>query len=375
MAITLGQTAYVTQGQFVSNTQHTVKPQVSTIASGSKAVFGLFVAAGISGLTCLDTAAGTVNNWVVDVLSVGGAAAVAIIRCDVVTPILTTDSITASWTTAGTSRGDLFELVGAATGGPDQSLNTYGFTTTTALDTGSMSATSVAGCFIYALFTGVTTSTTFTAGNDGQGNSFTQGASQNAASRIYGSEYILSEASALAFKGTGTLGANNTGRGAIVAYKPVTGSAPANTVAPAVTGNPQVGQTLSTTDGTWTGSPSPTFTYQWKDGSGNIGGATSNTYVVGSGEATKSIHCTVTGTNTNGSASADSNTVGPIGLRYDVGSDVARLELCDSGQAEYNSAYSAGRDISILELGDLSHASYAQPGVGQFLSLMGAGQA
>jgi len=38
---------------------------------------------------------------------------------------------------------------------------------------------------------------------------------------------------------------------------------PANTVAPAVTGTPTVGQTLTTTNGTWTALSGPTFTRQW----------------------------------------------------------------------------------------------------------------
>jgi hypothetical protein len=43
-------------------------------------------------------------------------------------------------------------------------------------------------------------------------------------------------------------------------------SAPINDTPPVVTGTPEVGQTLSTTDGTWTANPAPTYTYQWKRG-------------------------------------------------------------------------------------------------------------
>ena len=45
---------------------------------------------------------------------------------------------------------------------------------------------------------------------------------------------------------------------------PVAGIAPTNTVAPVVTGTPTSGQTLSSTPGTWTGSPAPTLAYQWQ---------------------------------------------------------------------------------------------------------------
>jgi hypothetical protein len=48
------------------------------------------------------------------------------------------------------------------------------------------------------------------------------------------------------------------------------GSLPVNIVAPAVTGTATVGQTLSTTDGTWTGAPAPTFSYQWQRNNVNI---------------------------------------------------------------------------------------------------------
>lgn len=87
---------------------------------------------------------------------------------------------------------------------------------------------------------------------------------------------------------------------------------PVNTVAPAVTGTATVGQTLSTTTGTWSNDISSGATYQWKDAGGNIAGATSSTYVIGAGEVGASIHVTVTETGTGGATAADSNTVGPI---------------------------------------------------------------
>lgn len=85
---------------------------------------------------------------------------------------------------------------------------------------------------------------------------------------------------------------------------------PANTVAPVISGTTTVGQTLTTTNGTWTGSPS--YTYQWKAGGVSIAGATASTYVLTIAEAGASITCTVTGTNTGGSVSANSNALSPI---------------------------------------------------------------
>ena len=83
---------------------------------------------------------------------------------------------------------------------------------------------------------------------------------------------------------------------------------PANTVAPSVTGTAVVGQTLSTTNGTWTNSPT-SYTYQWYRGATLISGATSSTYTLVQADAGQNIKCTVTATNTAGSASADSNAV------------------------------------------------------------------
>jgi len=87
------------------------------------------------------------------------------------------------------------------------------------------------------------------------------------------------------------------------------GNAPTNTVAPAITGTAQEGQTLTCSTGTWSGSP--TYTYQWKRNGSNIGSATNSTYLLVTADVGQSIKCTVTATNFIGSANADSNTVTP----------------------------------------------------------------
>ena len=74
-------------------------------------------------------------------------------------------------------------------------------------------------------------------------------------------------------------------------------SAPVNTVAPAVTGTATFGQTLTTTNGTWTGAPAPTFTYQWQRVTTNISGATSSTYVLVAADVGNTIRCVVKATN------------------------------------------------------------------------------
>jgi len=87
------------------------------------------------------------------------------------------------------------------------------------------------------------------------------------------------------------------------------GNAPVNSVAPAITGTAQEGQTLICSTGTWIGTP--TYTYQWKRNGSNIGSATNSTYTLVTADVGQSIKCTVTATNALGSSNADSNTVTP----------------------------------------------------------------
>jgi hypothetical protein len=85
------------------------------------------------------------------------------------------------------------------------------------------------------------------------------------------------------------------------------GSAPVNTVPPAVLGGNIVGDILTTDDGTWTGSPT-SYAYQWKRGATNIGTNT-NTYTLVTADANNNITCVVTGTNAAGSGTGTSNII------------------------------------------------------------------
>ncbi|MEI6622975.1 MAG: InlB B-repeat-containing protein, partial [Actinomycetes bacterium] len=81
--------------------------------------------------------------------------------------------------------------------------------------------------------------------------------------------------------------------------------APVNTVAPVVTGTPTSGQTLSSTAGTWTGSPAPTLAYQWQacttadclGGTVTAIGTNQNTYVLTGAEVGQWVRVQVTATN------------------------------------------------------------------------------
>lgn len=85
---------------------------------------------------------------------------------------------------------------------------------------------------------------------------------------------------------------------------------PVNVSAPVVTGAVYVGQTLSTTNGGWSGYPAPTFTYQWKRDGSDIGGATAATYLATLTDEGREITCAVTADNGIGSpVTATSNTL------------------------------------------------------------------
>jgi hypothetical protein len=99
--------------------------------------------------------------------------------------------------------------------------------------------------------------------------------------------------------------------GKIMSGRMVVELAPKNTVAPTVSGTPQVGQTLTATTGTWAGSPS-SFTYQWQrcDAAGancaDIPGATSQSYLLTDSDAGSTIRVAVTARGATGSATAES---------------------------------------------------------------------
>jgi hypothetical protein len=88
------------------------------------------------------------------------------------------------------------------------------------------------------------------------------------------------------------------------AYAISTPVAPANSVLPAITGTAQVGQTLTRSTGTWSGSP--TYATQWFAAGVAIVGATAATYVPVVGDIGKVITVRVTATNLGGSTQATS---------------------------------------------------------------------
>jgi hypothetical protein len=89
---------------------------------------------------------------------------------------------------------------------------------------------------------------------------------------------------------------------------------PSNTARPVVSGSTVQGQTLSTTNGSWSSSPT-SYSYQWQSCSTSCTNVGSNqsTYTTQASDDGSKIQVVVTATNAAGSASAMStNSVGPI---------------------------------------------------------------
>lgn len=113
--------------------------------------------------------------------------------------------------------------------------------------------------------------------------------------------------------GTNSLG-SDTKHSAATAK--IAGLDPVNTVAPRVTGTASVGSTVTGTEGTWTGFPDPTSTYQWfrctsagsastaqPSGCTAISGATRSTYKLVAADKTSGyLRVRVTGTSAEGRA-------------------------------------------------------------------------
>ena len=87
---------------------------------------------------------------------------------------------------------------------------------------------------------------------------------------------------------------------------------PKNTVRPEVTGTAEEGETLTCSEGTWVGTGTITFAYQWFRGGTAISGETSATYVVTLADRGFLLTCKVTATDDDGNRSKLSNAVGPV---------------------------------------------------------------
>jgi Carboxypeptidase regulatory-like domain len=116
--------------------------------------------------------------------------------------------------------------------------------------------------------------------------------------QYYNNQYALSEAQAIAVVAKSVV----SGINAAMEHGPA--KAPKNVGLPVVSGAPAVGDTLSCLSGSWSGTPAPTFTYQWLIGGTPIPGATASTYPVQGADEGHSLACEVTAKNFVKSTSA-----------------------------------------------------------------------
>jgi hypothetical protein len=92
----------------------------------------------------------------------------------------------------------------------------------------------------------------------------------------------------------------------IVVNRTSAGVAPFVTAVPTITGTATVGQTLTSTNGTWSGDATIVYTREWFANNLKIPGATNTTFVLTSAQSGTRITTRVTATNNAGSASATS---------------------------------------------------------------------
>jgi hypothetical protein len=110
-------------------------------------------------------------------------------------------------------------------------------------------------------------------------------------------------------------------------------AAPSNTALPAVSGTAKVGQTLTASSGTWTGSPTD-YSYQWQrctPSCANIADATGNTYVARDRDVGHTLRAVVTATNADGLSTANSNQTSTVAAVTGVPVNTARPSI--SGDA------------------------------------------
>ena len=114
-----------------------------------------------------------------------------------------------------------------------------------------------------------------------------------------------------ATNGEGSASATSNATAGTVRAASVAGP-PRNTTPPSISGTPQVGNTLTASDGSWAGAQPFTFSYQWRrcDNTGgacaDIAGATAKAYAVNSADDGKTLRVRVTARNGRGSSSSTS---------------------------------------------------------------------
>ncbi len=123
---------------------------------------------------------------------------------------------------------------------------------------------------------------------------------------------------------------------ALAAAAPAFAAAPVNSAPPAITGTPKVGETLTTSNGNWTESPTA-FQYQWQrcNAAGascaNVAGATQKTFTVRGVDAGRSFRSVVTAVNADGATNARSAATAPVPANAAAPTNTAKPTI--SGEA------------------------------------------
>ena len=116
-------------------------------------------------------------------------------------------------------------------------------------------------------------------------------------------------------QGGGRAGDGGSG---IVVVRYYADSTPSNSSSPSISGTTTNGQQLTGSRGTWSGYPTPTYTYQWKRASSaagsysNISGATSMIYTLTDNDIDQYLKFAVTATNSSGAVTELSNATAKI---------------------------------------------------------------
>jgi RHS repeat-associated protein len=155
----------------------------------------------------------------------------------------------------------------------------------------------------------------------------------------------LSEPEGLAFNSSGELFIADAGNNRIQKWAPP--GTPRNLAAPALQGELISGQTLTASTGTWSASPTPTYTYQWERcnsvgaSCASISGATAATYTPGSADYEHTLRVAVKATNSGGSATSDSSTTAlflrprKTELAYDAAGNIESIADANGNKTKY----------------------------------------
>ncbi len=150
--------------------------------------------------------------------------------------------------------------------------------------------------------------------------------------RLWAFVPVLLAAAAITFAGALVLGGDDAGARA--------NAAPQNTSEPSISGNAEVGKTLTGNRGTWTGSGTITYTNAWLrcDASGDnctaVANASASAYALTAADAGSRMRFQVTASNSDGSAAKTSNPTAVVGS---TGAPVATRDPAISGTAAVDS--------------------------------------